>query len=59
MWRTVVNVHVGPERLALANDASSFAVERGFDEVWDLDRVRVRDPGVEESALRDAVDGGG
>ncbi len=54
---TVVNVYARPDGEALSDDAGALAGERAADELRDLHRVRVRDPGVDERVLRDAVDG--
>ena len=56
--RTIVDMDVWPERLALTDHACLLAGKRGLDEERNLDGVRVRDTGVKERALRDAVDGG-
>ena len=55
----VVDVHVGPVCVTLADHACLTASDGSLDEQWDLDGDGVHDALVNELVLGDAVDGGG
>lgn len=54
--RTVVDVHVWPDVLTLADHAGLTSGKSGFDEHRDLDRAWVLDPVIDEGACGETPD---